>query len=72
MPAAVKALEPHPLEAPLAALGCPPDQVREMAHQLDRRARQLAEQRGRSKEEALAHLLSLMRQGWAARERSLS
>lgn len=40
-----------------------------MAAQLDRRARQLAEQRDRSYEEALAHLLSLMRQGWAAQER---
>ncbi|HXG46168.1 MAG TPA: hypothetical protein VNO52_00965 [Methylomirabilota bacterium] len=72
MPGTVKALEPHPLEAPLAALGCPAGRVREMAHQLDRRARQLAERRGRSREEALAHLLGLMRQGWAARERGLS
>jgi cell division protein ZapA (FtsZ GTPase activity inhibitor) len=37
-----------------------------MAAQLDKRARQLAEQKGRSHEEALAHLLALMKQGWAA------
>jgi hypothetical protein len=40
-----------------------------MAEQLDKRARQLAEQKGRSYEDALAHLLSLMKQGWAAQER---
>ena len=37
-----------------------------MAAQLDKRARQLAEQNGRTYEEALAHLLALMKQGWAA------
>jgi hypothetical protein len=37
-----------------------------MAAQLDKRARQLAGQKGRSYEEALAHLLTLMKQGWAA------
>ena len=39
-----------------------------MAAQLDKRARQLAEHKSRSYEEALAHLLGLMRQGWAAKE----
>jgi hypothetical protein len=34
-----------------------------MAAQLDKRARQLAERKGRSYEDALAHLLELMRQG---------
>jgi len=51
----------------LTALGCPPEKSTEMATQLDRRARQLAEQKGRSYDEALAHLLNLMRQGWATR-----
>jgi hypothetical protein len=37
-----------------------------MAAQLDKRARQLAEQKGRPYDEALQHLLALMRQGWAA------
>lgn len=50
----------------LVALGCPAAQSPEMARQLDRRARQLAEQKGRSYDEALAHLVSLMKQGWAA------
>ena len=42
-----------------------------MASQLDKRARQLAAQKNKSYEEALAHLLSLMKQGWAAKERGL-
>jgi hypothetical protein len=42
---------------------------REMAAQLDKRARQLAEQKQRTYDEALTHLLELMRQGWAAKER---
>ncbi len=52
----------------LAALGCPAEKSAEMAAQLDKRARQLAEQKGRTYEEALQHLLTLMRQGWAAPE----
>ena len=55
----------------LAALGCPAEKCREMAEQLDKRARQLAEQKGRSYDEALRHLLSLMKQGWAAKEKGL-
>ncbi len=51
----------------LAALGCPPEKSGEMAAQLDKRARQLAEQKHRSYEEALEHLLKLMSQGWAAK-----
>lgn len=46
--------------------GCPPERSREMAEQLLRRADQLAAAKGRSKEEALSHLLQLMRHGWAA------
>jgi hypothetical protein len=56
------------LAALLVGLGCPPAKSAEMAAQLDKRARQLAEQKGRSYEDALAHLLELMRQGWAAKE----
>lgn len=40
-----------------------------MAAQLEKRARQLAETKGRSYEEALAHLLGMMKQGWAAKEK---
>lgn len=53
----------------LAALGCPAEKSGEMAAQLDKRARQLAEQKGRPYPEALAHLLHLMKQGWAAKQR---
>jgi hypothetical protein len=50
----------------LVSLGCPPEKSAAMAAQLDKRAKQLAEEKQRSYEEALAHLLNLMRQGWAA------
>jgi hypothetical protein len=53
----------------LVALGCPAEKSIEMAEQLDKRARQLADAKGRSYEEALAHLLGLMKQGWAAKEK---
>jgi hypothetical protein len=50
-------------------MGCPGGKSAEMAAQLDKRARQLAGQTGRNYDDALAHLLPLMRQGWAAKER---
>jgi hypothetical protein len=53
----------------LSSLGCPKDKSQELAIQLDKRARQLAGQRGRPYEEAMEHLLGLMRQGWAAQEK---
>ena len=59
------------LAVALQALGCPPEKSAEMAAQLDKRARQLAEQKGRTYEEAMKHLLGLLRQGWAAKERGL-
>ena len=52
----------------LKALGCPPEKSAAMAAQLDKRARQLAEQKGRTYDEALQHLLMLMKQGWAAQQ----
>ena len=55
----------------LMALGCPAEKSGEMAAQLDKRARQLAGQKGRGYDEALQHLLSLMKQGWAAKEKGL-
>ena len=55
----------------LAALGCPPDKTAEMAAQLDKRARQLMEQKGQTYEQAMTHLLTLMRQGWAAKDKGL-
>lgn len=59
------------LAALLVSLGCPQQKSAEMAAQLQKRAHQLAEQKGRDYEEALAHLLGLMRQGWAAKERGI-
>jgi len=50
----------------LTTLGCPSEKSAEMAAQLDKRTRQLAEQKGRSYDDALTHLLNLMKQGWAA------
>jgi hypothetical protein len=57
------------LAAGLVALGCPPEKSVEMAAQLDKRARQLAVEKGQSYEAAVAHLLALMKQGWAAKEK---
>ena len=53
----------------LVALGCPNEKSAEMAAQLDKRAKQLAAEKNRSYDEALEHLLKLMAQGWAAKEK---
>lgn len=53
----------------MVALGCPADKAPEMAAQLDKRARQLAAEKNQSYEDALKHLLGLMRQGWAAQQK---
>ena len=53
----------------LVAMGCPADKSAEMASQLDKRARQLMTEKNLSYEQSLAHLLSLMKQGWAAKEK---
>ena len=57
------------LAALLVSLGCPAAKSREMAAQLDKRARQLSAEKGKTYEEALAHLLNLMKQGWSAKEK---
>jgi len=59
-------METSELAKVLIALGCPAEKSAEMAAQLDKRARQLAAQKGRSYDEAMQHLLALMKQGWAA------
>jgi hypothetical protein len=64
-------MNPEEIAPVLAAMGCPKDKALEMAVQLDKRARQLSEQKSKTYEEALAHLLSLMKQGWAAKERGI-
>jgi hypothetical protein len=55
----------------LVALGCPAEKSADMAAQLDKRARQLAVEKGPAYEEALKHLLTLMKQGWAAQGKGL-
>lgn len=55
----------------LVALGCPAEKSADMAAQLDKRARQIAAEKGGSYEEAMKHLLTLMKQGWAAKEKGL-
>lgn len=64
-------MELSELSTILVALGCPAEKSRALAVQLDRRARQLAAQKGRSCEKALAYLLNLMKQGWAAKEKGV-
>jgi len=56
----------------LVLLGCPAEKSAEMAAQLDKRARQLAAVKNRSYEDALKHLLSLMKQGWAAQQKGIN
>lgn len=63
---------PAELAPVLVALGCPSEKSLEMAAQLDKRAQQLAEQKNKTYEEAMAHLLGLMKQGWAAQEKGFS
>jgi hypothetical protein len=50
-------------------LGCPVEKSTEMAAQLDKRARQLSLKENCSYEEAIQHLLGLMKQGWAAQQK---
>ena len=53
----------------LVALGCPAEKSADMAAQLDKRAKQLAAEKNRTYDEALKHLIGLMRQGWSAKEK---
>jgi endonuclease III len=62
----VNQMDLEQLAATLERMGCPQQKSAEMAAQLDKRARQLSEQKGRSYEDAMAHLLELMAKGWAA------
>ena len=59
------------LAALLVGLGCPAEKSGDMAAQLDKRARQLAEQKHKTYDEALTHLLKLMEQGWAAQQSAI-
>ena len=59
------------LAALLVVLGCPAEKSGEMAAQLDKRAHQLAEQKHKTYDESLAHLLNLMKQGWSAQQSAI-
>jgi hypothetical protein len=61
-------MDPALLKQMLVAIGCPAAKCDEMAAQLDKRARQLSEERGDSYDRSLAYLVGLMKQGWAAKE----
>ena len=67
-PDSIKLVELAEISKLLITLGCPPEKSGEMAAQLDKRAQQLAREKNRSYEDALAHLLKLMSQGWAAQQ----
>ena len=54
----------------LAQIGCPTEKCDLLASQLDKRAKQLSEMKGRSYEDAIRHLMSLMQQGWVANDHS--
>ena len=62
-------MNPSELAVLLKTMGCPPEKSEEMALQLDKRAKQLSASENKTYEQALTHLLGLMRQGWAAKER---
>ena len=64
-------MEISELTTVLIALGCPREKAAEMAAQLDKRAKQLATEKKRTYDEALEHLLKLMAQGWAAKEKGV-
>lgn len=65
------ALDLNQLAQALVALGCPAHKSAEMAAQLDKRAHQLAAERGQTHDQAMTHLLKLMSQGWAAAGRGI-
>ena len=54
----------------LTSMGCPENKSTEMAKQLTKRSKQLAKERNHSHEEAMAYLLNLMKQGWAAQKKN--
>ena len=62
-------MNPPELAELLKTMGCPSEKSEEMALQLDKRAKQLSASENKTYEQALTHLLGLMRQGWAAKER---
>jgi hypothetical protein len=62
-------IPPEELARGLVALGCPEEKSLDMARQLEKRAQQLAAEKNQTYDDAMTHLLGLMRQGWAAKAR---
>ena len=58
------------LAGALQQLGVPADKAPDMAAQLDKRAHQLAKQDGRTHQDALLHLLQLMKTAHDERQQS--
>ena len=58
------------LTGALQQLGVPANRTHDMAAQLDKRAHQLAEQDGRTHQDALLHLLQLMKTAHDERQQS--
>lgn len=58
------------LTGALQQLGVPANRAPDMAAQLDKRAHQLAEQDGRTHQDALLHLLQLMKTAHDERQQS--
>ena len=58
------------LTGALQQLGVPANRANDMAAQLDKRAHQLAEQDGRTHQDALLHLLQLMKTAHDERQQS--
>lgn len=50
-------------------MGLPTETLGPLAEQILKRARQLAEKRGWSVRHALEHLIGLLKQGWAAKNK---
>jgi hypothetical protein len=64
-------MTPQEIAPLLVEMGCPAGKSLEMARQLQKRARQLAEQKRRTYDDALTHLLGVMKQGWAAKAKGM-
>ena len=58
------------VEMLIKEMGLPTEMPTPLAEQLLKRARQLAEKRGWTVRHALEHLVGLLKQGWAAKQKT--
>lgn len=56
----------------LKSISVPPEKVTAMAEQLEKRAQQLSEKRNQSYHESISHLIDLLKQGWAAKQKQIT